>query len=78
VRLLRDGGQTPWLMVKTGSSYLSQSELPLTFGLGADAGITGLEVVWPNGRTERVSGITAGTMVSVVEGKGIARTTPLR
>ncbi|MGH9310600.1 MAG: CRTAC1 family protein [Vicinamibacterales bacterium] len=77
-RLLHEGGPTSWLMVKTGSSYLSQSEMPLTFGLGGGAKITGLEVAWPNGRTERVSGIAAGTMVTVVEGKGVTRTTPLR
>jgi 3-dehydroquinate synthase class II len=64
--------------VKTGSSYLSQSELPLTFGLGAGAKITGLEVAWPGGRTERLSDIAAGSMVTVVEGKGVTRTTRLR
>ena len=30
-------------MVKTGSNYLSESELPLTFGLGAEARVAGLE-----------------------------------
>jgi hypothetical protein len=33
-------GVSPWMMVKTGSSYLSQSELPLTFGLGQATSIT--------------------------------------
>jgi hypothetical protein len=65
-------------MVKTGSSYLSQSELPLTFGLGASPKITGIEVVWPNGKTERVPGVAHGSVVTIVEGKGIARTEPLR
>ncbi|MGH9373981.1 MAG: CRTAC1 family protein, partial [Vicinamibacterales bacterium] len=77
-RLLRDGGPTPWRTVKTGSSYLSQSELPLTFGLGAAAKVSGVEVVWPNGRTERVSGVAAGSAVTIQEGKGITRTAPLR
>ena len=43
---------SPWAMVKTGSSYLSQSELPLTFGLAAATRVSGIEVTWPNGRTE--------------------------
>src|SRR6476469_11088184 len=34
VRLEVEDGRKPWAMVKTGSSYCSQSELPLTFGLG--------------------------------------------
>jgi hypothetical protein len=78
VRVHRDGGPSSWRMVKTGSSYLSQSELPLTFGLGAAAKITGVEVVWPNGKTERVSGVSAGSVVTIVEGKGIGRTEALR
>jgi hypothetical protein len=78
-RVVRDGGATSsWRMVKTGSSYLSQSELPLTFGLGAATKVTSIEVVWPNGRTQRLAGISAGSAVTIVEGKGITRTTPLR
>ncbi len=78
VRLLRDTGPTPWRMVKTGSSYLSQSALPLTFGLGASPKVTGLEVRWPNGRVERVQGVAAGSAITIVEGKGMTGTIPLR
>jgi hypothetical protein len=61
--------------VRSGSSYLSQSELPLTFGLGAaPPKITGAEIVWPNGRTERLPPVAAGTAVTIVEGKGVTRT----
>src|SRR6185295_10784550 len=48
-------GSSQWRMVKTGSSYLSQSELPLTFGLGASGpgnGVRSIDVTWPNGKTE--------------------------
>jgi hypothetical protein len=74
VRLGLDGGPTVWRMVKTGSSYLSQSELPLTFGLGARSKINSIEIVWPNGRTERLSGVAADQAVTIQEGKGIIRT----
>jgi hypothetical protein len=74
VRLGLDGGPTVWHMVKTGSSYLSQSELPLTFGLGARSKINSIEIVWPNGRTERLPGVAADQAVTVHEGKGIIRT----
>lgn len=57
--------------VKSGSSYLSQSELPLTLGLGRAAAIDRLEVVWPNGRTEEYKGIKAGSRIEIIEAKGI-------
>jgi hypothetical protein len=78
VRVAYEGGTTPWCMVKTGSSYLSQSELPLTFGLGARSKVSGIEVVWPNGRAERLPGVAAGQAITIVEGKGITRAQPLR
>jgi hypothetical protein len=63
-------------MVKTGSSYLSQSELPLTFGLGNATRIDAIEVTWPNGRKERLPGVAADQALSIVEGKGIVRAAP--
>jgi enediyne biosynthesis protein E4 len=77
-RLVRGKTPTPWLMVKTGSSYLSQSELPLTFGLGKEANVTAIEVLWPTGKTERLPAAQAGTAITIVEGKGITSRTPLR
>ena len=56
VKLLVDdvttGGDTSWQTVKTGSSYLSQSELTLTFGLGAAATTSTVRVSWPSGQEE--------------------------
>src|SRR4029079_9092928 len=51
VRLLH-GGTTQSKTVKGGSIYLSQSELPLTFGVGKRDVIERITVTWPNGRTE--------------------------
>jgi hypothetical protein len=65
------GGETQSRMVKTGSSYLSQSELPLTFGLGRRDKIDRLVIKWPSGRTEEFKNITAGRGYDVVEGKGM-------
>ena len=70
------GGGKSWGMVKTGSSYCSQSELPLTFGLGRASRVTAIEVTWPNGRVEKVSGVAANQAVTIREGKGIVRTAP--
>jgi hypothetical protein len=64
-------------MVKTGSSYLSQSELPLTFGLGASGVVRAIEVTWPNGKTEALPGVAGGQNIAIEEGRGIVRRSPL-
>src|SRR5262245_28601819 len=69
-------GTSPWLMVKTGSSYLSQSELPLTFGLGDADKVTKIEVKWPDGRSETLPGVEANVALTIEEGKGIVSRTP--
>lgn len=77
VRLRRDQGAAVSQMVKTGSSYLSQSELPLTFGLGAAATVSAIEITWPNGKSERVAGVDADQAIVIQEGKGVIRKAPL-
>ncbi len=62
---------SPWSMVKTGSSYASQSELPLTFGLARATRVDKIEIRWPNGRTETVAGVEADQRITITEGKGI-------
>lgn len=64
-------GQRVWNMVKSGSSYLSQSELPLVFGLGHAEKVTRLEIRWPSGRVEKLAGVTANQFLIVREGEGI-------
>jgi hypothetical protein len=62
-------------MVKTGSSYLSQSEMPLTFGLGASR-IEAAEVTWPDGRVEKLGALPAGQTLVIEEGRGIVERIP--
>jgi hypothetical protein len=66
-------------MVKSGSSYLSQSEMPLTFGLGKpeEGKTVTLQIVWPSGKTDSASGIKPNQFVTVQEGKGIISTQPI-
>lgn len=61
-------------LVKGGSSYLSQSELPLTFGLGRRDRIDRVEIQWPSGATEEYRNLQSGRTYRCVEEKGI---TPL-
>jgi len=69
------GGAKQRTMVKSGSSYCSQSELPVTFGLGA-ATKADVEVRWPSGRVDRVAGVTANTTLTVQEEKGAIDSAP--
>jgi hypothetical protein len=70
VRVFSDGvAQTR--TVKSGSSYLSQSELPLTFGVGRRDRVDRVVIAWPSGRTEEFKGLASGRSYECVEGKGI-------
>ena len=66
------GGVTQSRMVKGGSSYLSQSELPVTFGLEKRDRIDRVVIDWPNGSTEEYKNLAAGRCYECTEGKGIA------
>jgi hypothetical protein len=76
-RVSHSGGSSPWLMVKTGSSYCSQSEMPLTFGLGAIDRVKQIEVKWPDGKLETLPGTNANQVLTIEEGKGITSRQPL-
>ena len=65
------GGTSQSRMVKSGSSYLSQSELPVTFGVGTRDRIDRVVVSWPNGRTEEFKNVATGKAYECVEGKGM-------
>jgi hypothetical protein len=71
------GGRSMWQIVKTGSSYASQSELPLTFGLGRAVGVDRIRVAWPSGRLDVIGALPANQVVTIKEGMGIAQATPL-
>jgi hypothetical protein len=55
-------------MVKTGSSYLSQSEMTLTFGLGQRAAADRVVVQWPSGAAQEFKNVKAGAY-ALVESK---------
>jgi enediyne biosynthesis protein E4 len=78
VRVVLDDGSALWRMVKTGSSYCSQSELPVTIGLGARTAVTSVEVTWPTGRKETVTGVRADEAITIEEGKGLVARVPFR
>jgi hypothetical protein len=65
------GDHTQIQMVRTGSSYLSQSELPLTFGLGKRGSVDRAVISWPSGGAEEYKNLQAGKAYKCLEGKGI-------
>jgi hypothetical protein len=73
---IESGGERQELLVKGGSSYLSQSELPLTFGLGRRDRVERAVIRWPSGREEEFTNLSAGNRYRCVEGKGIESKTP--
>ena len=58
-------------MLRSGSSYLSASELELTYGLAQHDRADSVEIRWPSGRVETLSNVAAGQTITVTEGKGI-------
>jgi len=65
-----------WKMLRSGSSYLSQSELVLTFGLGAQIKADTVEIQWPSGQVDKLSNLNAGQTITVEEGKGVVANRP--
>jgi hypothetical protein len=58
-------------LVKSGSSYLSQSERAVTFGVGKHDHVDRMTIDWPNGKTEDFKNLASGKAYECVEGKGI-------
>jgi hypothetical protein len=71
------GGVKLWNVVKTGSSYCSQSELPVTFGLGSAEKVSQIEIVWPSGQRDVITEVAANQVITLQEGKGIVSAQPM-
>jgi len=67
---------TQWQMVHSGSSYASQSELTLTFGLGADTRVSRIDVEWPSGRSQTFTDVASNQVVRIDEARGILNDRP--
>ncbi|HYT75082.1 MAG TPA: CRTAC1 family protein [Vicinamibacterales bacterium] len=70
---IEHGGATQSRLVKSGSSYLSQSELPVTFGLGRWDVVDRVILTWPSGRTEEYKGLKAGSAYECIEAGAMTR-----
>ncbi len=66
------------LTMRSGSSYLSSSELVLTFGLAKSDKADLVEIHWPSGITQRLTNINAGQTITVREDTGIVHAAPFQ
>ena len=74
---LTAGNDTQSQMLRSGSSYLSSSELILTFGLAGHTQADSIEVRWPSGQTDHLRNVAADQIVTVRETQGAIATKPL-
>jgi hypothetical protein len=72
------GGKILLREVKAGSSYLSQSDLRVHFGMGQAARADQLEIRWPGGAVEVIKDVDANQILTITEGSGITGRTPFR
>ena len=56
--------------VRSGSSYISQNDLRVHFGLGAATKTDGVQVRWPSGRVERFDNLPVDAIHTLKEGSG--------
>jgi enediyne biosynthesis protein E4 len=66
VRIESAGGKQ-MQTVHSGSSYCSQSELGLTFGLGHDTKVNSIDVDWPSGIKQHLSNVASGQYLTIQE-----------
>ena len=64
--------------VRSGSSFLSQNDLRLHFGLAAERIVERIEIDWPGGEKEIISNIESNQFVVVTQSKGITQSGPRR
>jgi len=72
VARIEQNGETQMRVVRGGSSYLSQSELPVTFGVGKADRISRVTVEWPSGASQEFKNIVAGRAYELNESTGLS------
>jgi len=68
-----------WNCVRSGSSYASQSDLALSFGLGKDPRVTAIDIQWPCGTKQHLANLEVNQFYTIDEDKGVtARNGPAK
>ncbi len=72
ITIILPDGSKQWQTTHSGSSYCSQSEAPLTFGLNRHDKITRVEIEWPSGKVDKLNDLTANKLYLLKEGAGVS------
>jgi hypothetical protein len=72
VRLRAPNGEN-WQTVHSGSSFCSQSELTLTFGLGKDSQANSVDIIWPSGQKDTLKNLKANATYTIEEGGKVVK-----
>jgi len=70
------GETTQIAEIRSGSSYLSQNDLRLHFGLGDAVAVSSVQILWPSGKAETYKDLAADFIYTIVEGSGISERSP--
>jgi hypothetical protein len=70
------GGMVQFSEVRSGTSYLSQNDLRLHFGLGKETTMPSVEVSWPSGKKEVYKDLAADFIYTIVEDSGVQQKVP--
>ncbi len=62
-----------WNVVRSGSSYASESDRALVFGLGQDPVVNSIEVAWPSGTKQKFANVAANQFITIDETRGILK-----
>ncbi|MFN7914759.1 MAG: CRTAC1 family protein [Vicinamibacterales bacterium] len=62
-----------WSLVRSGSSYSSQSDLVQTFGLGKDTAVPAIDVEWPSGAKDHITNPPLKQVLVIEEGRGLVK-----
>jgi hypothetical protein len=73
VKIKLPDGNTQWQMVKSGSSYCSQNQLPLIFGIGSHKKVDAIEISWPSSQIDKLPGMASNQFLRLKEGVGIEK-----
>jgi hypothetical protein len=68
---ITSGADSQTKILSSGGSYLSSSELILTFGLADRAKADAIEIRWPSGQIDHAANVPADQIITVKEGSGI-------
>jgi hypothetical protein len=66
---VRVNGRTLWRQVMPTRSYLSQSELPITIGLGDSVAVDSMEVIWPGGAVQKLGAPAIDRLTTITESR---------